>query len=97
MTDHFHHDGGSPHAEDEPDIMSLPPRIRPFDPKRYHPQEHILPPTTFYHFTDFARRAPADLLLREPESHLSHQSQELTLNTRFILSTQFVSGTQHIF
>ncbi|GMQ01743.1 hypothetical protein CsSME_00048281 [Camellia sinensis var. sinensis] len=91
MADHFPHGGGPPQAGDEPYIMSLPPRIRPFDPERYDPQEHILPPATFYHFTNFERRAPPDLLLREPESHLSHQARELTLNT------QFVSGTQHIF
>ncbi|GMP56329.1 hypothetical protein CsSME_00020862 [Camellia sinensis var. sinensis] len=53
MTDHFHPGGGPPHAGDEPDIMLLPPRIRPFDLERYHPQEHVLPPTTFHHFTDF--------------------------------------------
>ncbi|XP_028107028.1 cytochrome P450 76A1-like [Camellia sinensis] len=73
MADHFHHGGGSPHAEDEPDIMSLPPRIQPSDPERYDPAEHVLPPATFYHFIDFERRAPVDLLLREPESHLSYQ------------------------
>ncbi|XP_028125789.1 uncharacterized protein LOC114322644 [Camellia sinensis] len=78
MTDHFHHDGGSPHAEDEPDVMSLPPRIRLFDPTAYHPEEHIFPPNTFYHFTDFARRAPVDLLLWEPESYLSHQAREVS-------------------
>ncbi|GMP69286.1 hypothetical protein CsSME_00028604 [Camellia sinensis var. sinensis] len=77
MAGHFHHGRGPPGARDEPDIMSLHPRVRPFDPERYHPQDHILPPTTFYHFTDFDRRAPADLLLREPESHLSHQAREV--------------------
>ncbi|GMP89194.1 hypothetical protein CsSME_00040869 [Camellia sinensis var. sinensis] len=78
MADHFHHGRGPLHARGEPDIMSLPPRVRPFDPERYHPQEHVLPLTTFYHFTDFDRRAPADLLLREPESHLSHQAREVS-------------------
>ncbi|GMQ02173.1 hypothetical protein CsSME_00048524 [Camellia sinensis var. sinensis] len=78
MADHFHHGRGSSHAGGEPDIMSLPPRIRPFDPERYDPPEHVLPPTTFYHFTDFERQAPADLLLREPESHLSHQAREVS-------------------
>ncbi|GMP48375.1 hypothetical protein CsSME_00015748 [Camellia sinensis var. sinensis] len=78
MADHFHHGGGSPHAGGESDIMSLPPRVRPFNSERYDPQEHILPPTTFYRFTDFDRRAPADLLLRELESHLSHQAREVS-------------------
>ncbi|XP_028074674.1 protein MAIN-LIKE 2-like isoform X2 [Camellia sinensis] len=77
MADHIPHDGVSLRVEDEPDIMPLPPRIRLFDPERYHPQEHILPPSTFHHFTDFARRAPADLLLQEPESHLSHHAREV--------------------
>ncbi|KAI7984231.1 Protein MAIN-LIKE 2, partial [Camellia lanceoleosa] len=78
MADHFHHGRDPPHIEDELDIMSLPLRIRPFDPERYHPQEHILPPFTFYHFTDFDQRAPADLPLPEPESHLSHQAREVS-------------------
>ncbi|GMP68370.1 hypothetical protein CsSME_00028006 [Camellia sinensis var. sinensis] len=78
MADHFHHGRGSPHAGDEPDIMSLPPRIRPFDPERYNPPEHVLPPTTFYHFTDFERRAPVDLLLWEPAPHLFYQAREVS-------------------
>ena len=94
MTDHFHHDGGSPHAEDEPDIMSLGLRIRPFDPTAYHPRAHILPPSTFYHITDFARRAPMDLLLREPESHLSHQVREV--RTSLLHSLQCILHFLHI-
>ncbi|GMP59213.1 hypothetical protein CsSME_00022583 [Camellia sinensis var. sinensis] len=78
MADHFHHGGGSPHAGGEPDVMSLPSRIRPFDPERYNPPEHVLPPITFYHFTDFRRRASMDLLLREPASHLSYQAREVS-------------------
>ncbi|KAL7219235.1 hypothetical protein ACSBR2_012337 [Camellia fascicularis] len=66
-------------AEDEPDMIPLSPRVRPFDPERYHPQEHILPPSTFHHFMDFARRAPADLLLRESESHLSYHAREVRI------------------
>ncbi|GMQ09565.1 hypothetical protein CsSME_00052886 [Camellia sinensis var. sinensis] len=77
MAGHFPHGGGPPGAGGDPDIMSLPPRIRPFDPERYHPREHILPRAVFYHFTDFDDRAPVDLLLREPESHLSHQAWEV--------------------
>ena len=77
MADHIPHDGGSPRVEDEPDIMLLPPRIQPFDLERYHPQEHIFPPSTFHHFTDFAQRAPTALLLRELESHLAHHAREV--------------------
>ncbi|GMQ08131.1 hypothetical protein CsSME_00052000 [Camellia sinensis var. sinensis] len=75
MACHFPHGGGPPGARGEPDIMSLPPRVRPFDPERYHPREHILSRAVFYHFDD---RAPVDLLLREPESHLSHQAREVS-------------------
>ncbi|GMP40404.1 hypothetical protein CsSME_00010866 [Camellia sinensis var. sinensis] len=78
MAGHFPHGGGPPGAEGDPYIMSLPPRIQPFDPERYHPREHILPRAVFYHFTNFDDRAPVDLLLREPESHLSHQAREVS-------------------
>ncbi|GMP93958.1 hypothetical protein CsSME_00043584 [Camellia sinensis var. sinensis] len=76
MADDIPYGGGPPYAEDEPDIVSLPPRIRLFVLEEYDPEEHILPSSTFYHFTNFARWAPADLLLREPESHLSHHTHE---------------------
>ncbi|GMP93928.1 hypothetical protein CsSME_00043563 [Camellia sinensis var. sinensis] len=78
MAGHFPYGGVPPGAGGEPDIMSLPPWVRPFDPERYHPREHILPRAVFYHFTDFDDRAPVDLLLREPESHLSHQAREVS-------------------
>ncbi|XP_028055782.1 protein MAIN-LIKE 1-like [Camellia sinensis] len=78
MAGHFPHGGGPPGAGDDPDIMALPPRVRPFIPERYDPPTHVLPQAVFYHFTDFDDRAPEDLLLREPESHLSHQAQEVT-------------------
>lgn len=77
MADDIPYGGGSPYAKDEPEIIPLPPWIRPFDPEEYDPQEHILPPSTFHHFTNFARQALADLLLREPESHLSHHTHEV--------------------
>ncbi|GMQ06342.1 hypothetical protein CsSME_00050972 [Camellia sinensis var. sinensis] len=76
MADDIPYGRGPPYAEDGPDIIPLPPRIRPFVPEEYDPEEHILPPSAFYHFTDFARRAPVDLRLREPESHLSHHAHE---------------------
>ena len=54
MADDIPYGGGSLRVEDEPDVMPLPLRIRPFDPEGDHPREHILPPSTFHHFTDFA-------------------------------------------
>ncbi|KAL7234730.1 hypothetical protein ACSBR1_018226 [Camellia fascicularis] len=59
-----------PEAEAEPE--SLPLRVRPFDPERYHHQTHILPTSGGIKcFTEFAHGASEDLLLREPDSHLS--------------------------
>ncbi|GMQ06338.1 hypothetical protein CsSME_00050969 [Camellia sinensis var. sinensis] len=78
MADDISYGRDSPRVEDEPDIIPLPPRMWPFDLEGYHLQEHILPPSTFHHFTDFARRAPVDLLLQEPESHLSHHAREVS-------------------
>ncbi|XP_028063213.1 uncharacterized protein LOC114266505 [Camellia sinensis] len=78
MASQFPHGGGSPGAGGDPYIMSLPPRIRPFIPERYDPSMHILPRAVFYHFTDIDDRAPVDLLLREPESHLSYQEREVS-------------------
>ncbi|XP_028101304.1 uncharacterized protein LOC114300647 [Camellia sinensis] len=40
MASHFPQGGGPPGAGGEPDIMSLPPRIRPFIPERYLPVLH---------------------------------------------------------
>ena len=77
MAGHFPHGGGPLGARDDPDIMALPPRVRPFIHERYAPRAHILPQAIFYHFTDFDDRAPGDLLLREPESHLSHEAREV--------------------
>ncbi|GMQ01294.1 hypothetical protein CsSME_00047979 [Camellia sinensis var. sinensis] len=76
MADDIPYGGDPPYAEDEPDIIPLPLRIRPFDLEEYDPEEHILPPSTFYHFMNFVQRAPADLLLRELKSHLSHHAHE---------------------
>ncbi|GMP97722.1 hypothetical protein CsSME_00045870 [Camellia sinensis var. sinensis] len=76
MVGHFPHGGGPPGAGDDPDIMALPPRVCPFIPERYNPPTHVLPRAVFYHFTYFDDRAPGDLLLREPESHLSHEARE---------------------
>ncbi|GMP24457.1 hypothetical protein CsSME_00001719 [Camellia sinensis var. sinensis] len=62
MADDAPHDGDSPRMKDEPDVIPLPPRIQPFDPERYHLVARVLPP---------------NLLLREPESHLSYDTPEV--------------------
>ncbi|CAL5339045.1 unnamed protein product [Camellia sinensis] len=71
------HSGGFPGAGDGFDPMTLPPRARPFIPGRYRPRAHILPRAVFRHFTSFDEGAPGDLLLREPEQHLSHEAREV--------------------
>ncbi|GMP26726.1 hypothetical protein CsSME_00003045 [Camellia sinensis var. sinensis] len=70
------HGGGFPGAGDDFDPMTLPLRTRPFIPERYRPAAHVLPRAVFRHFTSFDERAPVDLLLREPEQHLSHEARE---------------------
>ncbi|KAL7161749.1 hypothetical protein ACSBR2_042261 [Camellia fascicularis] len=62
--------------EAEPEPVLLPPKIRPFDPETYHPQTHVLPPEIIRHFRGFTQGAPEDLLLREPNSHLSYGATE---------------------
>ncbi|KAF5934459.1 hypothetical protein HYC85_030630 [Camellia sinensis] len=69
--------GGFPGAGDSFDPMTLPPRVRPFIPGRYRPRAHNLPRAVFRHFTSFDEGAPGDLLLREPEQHLSHEAREV--------------------
>lgn len=57
--------------EPEAELELLPLRVRPFDPERYHLQTYTLPANGgIRRFTEFARGAPEDLLLREPNSHL---------------------------
>ncbi|KAL7215013.1 hypothetical protein ACSBR1_027235 [Camellia fascicularis] len=81
MVDDIPHDEGSPRREEEPEHVPLPPRVRPFDPATYHPEVHVLPLSTVCHFIGFTWCAPADLLLREPVSHMSHDAPEV--NSRF--------------
>ncbi|KAL7234326.1 hypothetical protein ACSBR1_017845 [Camellia fascicularis] len=81
MAGHFPHGGGPPGAGDDFDPMTLPPRVRPFIPERYAPAVHALPRAIFRHFTQFNDRAPGDLLLREPEQHLSHNAREVDSRT----------------
>mgnify|MGYP003703586241 CR=1 FL=1 len=77
MAGNFPHGGGSPGVGDDLDVMTLPPRVQPFIPERYAPPAHVLPRDIFRHFTDFDDRAPGDLLLREPEHHLSYEAREV--------------------
>ena len=77
MAGNFPHGGGPPGAGDDFDVMTLPPRDRPFIPERYAPPVHVLPRAIFRHYTVFDDRAPGDLLLREPEHHLSYEAREV--------------------
>ncbi|KAI8001417.1 Protein MAIN-LIKE 2, partial [Camellia lanceoleosa] len=81
IAGNFPHGGGPPGAGDDFDVMTLPPRVRPFIPERYAPPAHVLPRAIFRHFTDFSDRAPRDLLLREPEHHLSYEAREVGSRT----------------
>ncbi|XP_028119240.1 uncharacterized protein LOC114316763 [Camellia sinensis] len=83
MAGNSPHGGGFPGAGDDFDPMTLPPRTRPFIPGRYRPPAHVLPRVVFRHFTSFDERAPVDLLLREPEQHLSHEARELWVYVYF--------------
>ncbi|KAL7212499.1 hypothetical protein ACSBR2_015233 [Camellia fascicularis] len=55
----------------------LPLGVRTFDPARYHPWTHILPPGGIRRFTEFIHGMPEDLLLKEPASHLSSLTIEV--------------------
>ena len=87
MAGNSPHGGGFSGAGDDFDPMTLPPRTRPFMPERYRPSVHVLPRAVFRHFTSFDERAPVDLLLREPEQHLSHDAREVfTSSSVFYIS-----------
>ncbi|KAF5934510.1 hypothetical protein HYC85_030681 [Camellia sinensis] len=77
MAGNSPHGGGFPGAGDDFDPMTLPPRTRPFIPGRYNRPAHVLPRAVVRHFTSFDERAPGDLLLREPEHHLSYEAREV--------------------
>ncbi|XP_028107510.1 disease susceptibility protein LOV1-like [Camellia sinensis] len=69
--------GGTPLEMDvNPEVELLPLRVRPFDPATYRPAIHVLPPDSIRHFRSYVRCAPLELLLREPESHLSFGASE---------------------
>ncbi|GMP48767.1 hypothetical protein CsSME_00016008 [Camellia sinensis var. sinensis] len=65
-------------AKFEPEFKPepLPLRVQHFDPTRYHPCTHILPPGGIRRFRNFARSVPEDLLMRDPVSHLSSNATE---------------------
>lgn len=60
----------------DPEAKLLPLSVRSFDPATYRPAIHVLPPDDIRHFRSYARGAPPELLLREPESHLSYVTFE---------------------
>ena len=63
--------------EMDPEFEPLPLGIRSFDPTTYNLDVHVLPPDSIPQFRSFARGAPEDLLLCEPESHLSYGAAEV--------------------
>lgn len=76
MADDIPHDGASPEMEVDPELKPLPLSVRSFDLATYHPEIHVLPFDSIRQFRGFARGAPEDLLLHEPESHLSYGASE---------------------
>lgn len=76
MANDIPHDGASLEMEVDPEFKPLPLSDRPFDPAAYHPEIHVLSPDIIRQFRGFARGVPEDLLLSEPESHLSHGASE---------------------
>ncbi|GMP83659.1 hypothetical protein CsSME_00037488 [Camellia sinensis var. sinensis] len=66
-----------PEHEMDPEAELLPLSVRPFDPATYRPAIHVLPPDGHRQFRDFARGVPPEMLLREPESHLSLGASEV--------------------
>ena len=76
-SDNSTHGGSFPGVGSDFDPMPLPPRVRPFILGRYAQPAHVLPRAVFRQFTNFDERAPGDLLLREPEHHLSHEAREV--------------------
>ncbi|XP_028079978.1 uncharacterized protein LOC114281629 [Camellia sinensis] len=68
----------------DPEAELLPLHIRPFDPAAYRPMIHVLPPDGLRQFRTFDRGVPRELLLREPESHLSYGTSELWVYAYFL-------------
>ncbi|KAL7193451.1 hypothetical protein ACSBR2_025127 [Camellia fascicularis] len=56
----------------EPELLPL--RVRPFDPAIYHPCMHTMAPGGMMRFNNFVDGVPEDILLREPNFHLSYNA-----------------------
>ncbi|GMP92918.1 hypothetical protein CsSME_00042960 [Camellia sinensis var. sinensis] len=81
MADDIPRGGTPPDHEVDPEAELLPLSVRPFDLVTYRPAVHVLPPDGLRQFRSFARGVPPELLLREPESHLSYGASEFTIST----------------
>ncbi|KAF5948213.1 hypothetical protein HYC85_014170 [Camellia sinensis] len=68
--------GAPPEIDMDPEAELLPLHIRLFNPAAYRPAIHVLPPDGLRQFRSFDRRVPPELLLREPETHLSYGASE---------------------
>ncbi|KAF5934526.1 hypothetical protein HYC85_030697 [Camellia sinensis] len=77
MADDIPQGGAPPGMEMDPEFKLLPLSVRPFDPATYQPEVHVLPPDSIRQFRSFAQGAPLELLLREPELHLSYGAAEI--------------------
>ena len=78
MADDIPRGGTPPDHERDPGVELLPLSERPFDPVTYRPAIHVLPPDGLRQFRSFERYAAPELLLREPTSHLSFGTSEVT-------------------
>ena len=78
MADDIPHGGTPPDHEMDPEVELLSLSVRPFDPATYRPAIHVLPPDGLRQFRSFDRAMPPELLLREPTSHLSFGTSEVT-------------------
>ncbi|KAL7256531.1 hypothetical protein ACSBR1_010462 [Camellia fascicularis] len=76
MADDLPQGGTPPEQEMDPEAELLPLSIRPFDPATYRPAIYVLPPDGLRQFRSFAKGMPPELLLREPEMHLSYGASE---------------------
>ncbi|XP_028103523.1 uncharacterized protein LOC114302674 [Camellia sinensis] len=85
MADDLPQGGTPPEQEMDPEAEFLPLSVRPFDPATYQPTIHVLPPDGLRQFRSFARGIPPELLLCEPESHLSYGASELWVYAYFLM------------
>lgn len=77
MADDLPGGGAPPEIDMDPEAELLSLHIRPFDPATYKPAIHVLPPDGLCQFRSFAKGVPLELLLREPETYLSHGASEV--------------------